>query len=180
MVAVQQKESSALEISCTLTMTSFALLEISNGDILCFVKIPNFDDDIACFADSFPDQGRSHTPRRGFSIEIFICAPPSSVVFVLALYGVCQMVVEHLYCIGQKSLFAGNFISHCLDSWGLSMGTVASHWQWSDYSIQIAPFCTTFCTILYHFLHHFVQLVTCCTTSHTFPYILHNFALNVK
>ena len=40
---------------CPLTMTSFALEEISNGHILCFVKIPSFDDDIFCFGDSFPD-----------------------------------------------------------------------------------------------------------------------------
>ena len=126
-----------------LTIPPFPLLAISNGDILCFVKIPSFDGDIFSFAHSFPDMGRSHTTREGFfSIEIFICTPGhSSAVFLL-----CGAFVQY---IGQKSLFAGNFIPHCLESWGLSMGTVAR--EWSDYSIQIAPFRTIFCTISYHF-----------------------------
>ena len=46
------------------------------------------------------------------------------------------------------------------------MGTVAR--EWSDYSIQIAPFRTIFCTISYHFLHHNVPFF-CTRFKHCVP-----------
>ena len=76
-----------------LTIRPFPLLAISNGDILCFVKIPSFDGDIFSFAHSFPDMGRSHTTTEDFfSIEIFICTPGhSSAVFLL-----CGAFVQYI------------------------------------------------------------------------------------
>ena len=127
-----------------LTIPPFALLAISNGDILCFVKIPSFDGDIFSFAHSFPDMGRSHTTTEDFfSIEIFICTPGhSSAVFLLCgwWWSICTVYWIEIFI--------------CWEFYSPLSGVVGSlHGHGSQGVVRLFH---TDCTISYHFLHHFV------------------------
>ena len=127
-----------------LTIPPFPLLAISNGDILCFVKIPSFDGDIFSFAHSFPDMGRSHTTREGFfSIEIFICTPGhSSAVFPLCgwWWSICTVYWIEIFI--------------CWEFYSPLSGVVGSlHGHGSQGVVRLFH---TDCTISYHFLHHFL------------------------
>ena len=139
-----------------LTIPPFALLAISNGDILCFVKIPSFDGDIFSFAHSFPDMGRSHTTTEDFfSIEIFICTPGhSSAVFPLCgwWWSICTVYwIEIFICWEFYSPLSG------------VLGSLHGHG-----SQGVVRLFHTDCTISYHLLHHFVPFF-CTRFKHCVP-----------
>ena len=94
----------------------FCRLAISNGDILGFFKIPNFDDDISSVLETDSQTWVGHTP----------CT-----VFLLLPVVLCLHCMEgggtYLYCIEDRNLYLLGILFPIVWTPGvLSMGTVAS------------------------------------------------------